>query len=117
MTDEEMAEEYIDEHSPCFKEYPKAPRGALKQAFLAGLKAGKPKWHNVADGDLPELDVLVYLWNNVDDFPVVGRRHIPYGAEKWIWDCKWGSGYTVSQSAGKDYLWKEIVPPKEVESD
>lgn len=41
MTDEELAEAYIDEHSPCFKEFPKAPRGALKQAYLAGLKAGR----------------------------------------------------------------------------
>jgi len=26
----------------------------VKEAYLAGLKAGKPKWHKVADGDLPK---------------------------------------------------------------
>jgi len=33
-----------------------------KISFLAGLKAGSPKWHKVADGDLPknENDVLIY---------------------------------------------------------
>ena len=25
-------------------------------SFLAGLKAGKPKWHKVADGDYPPLE-------------------------------------------------------------
>ena len=25
-------------------------------SFLAGLKAGKPKWHKVADGDLPPCE-------------------------------------------------------------
>lgn len=47
MTDEELAEEYIDEHSPCFKEYPKANRGALKQAYLAGLKANKEYYSKI----------------------------------------------------------------------
>lgn len=56
MTADELAEEYIDEHSPSFKEYPKAGRGALKQAFLAGLEAGRPVWHRVADGSLPKRD-------------------------------------------------------------
>lgn len=64
LTDEEMAEEYVKEEVPfdttesgekLYTEYD------LKQAYLAGLKAGRPKWHKVADGDLPELykDVLV----------------------------------------------------------
>lgn len=34
-----------------------------KQAYLAGLKAGRPKWHKVADGDLPSNDR--YVWTNV----------------------------------------------------
>jgi hypothetical protein len=60
MTADELAEEYIDEHSPSCKEYPKAGRGALKQAFLAGLEAGRPVWHRVADGDLPK-DNMPYI--------------------------------------------------------
>ena len=88
---------------------------AIEEAYQKGATDGYKKaneWYKVSD-KLPEMDVLVYLWNNVDDFPVVARRHIPYGAEKWVWDCKWGSGYTVSQLAAKGYLWKEIVSPKE----
>lgn len=58
MTDDELAEEYIDEHAPCFREYPKAPRGALKQSFLAGLEKGRPKWHDLRENpnDLPPLE-------------------------------------------------------------
>lgn len=38
----------------------------FKDGFLAGLKAGRPKWHKVADGDLPEIGkpYLVYLVND-----------------------------------------------------
>lgn len=33
--------------------------------FLAGLEAGRPKWHKVADGDLPkeEGSYLLYLYD------------------------------------------------------
>lgn len=56
MTDEEIAEEYVKEMT-----IQKRKNGltfitspSLKEAFLSGLKAGKPKWHKVADGDLPK---------------------------------------------------------------
>ena len=71
------------------------------------------EWHRVSD-KLPEMDMFVYLWKKGEDFPVVARRHIPYGQKEWVWDCMWGSGYTMSQSKGEDYLWKEIVLPKEI---
>lgn len=86
MTEEEkLAEEYISSlkltRSPLsfFYEY-------VEEAFIAGLRAGKdiaetdlatiaylqgaerykPKWHKVADGDLPKIDkpCLVYLVND-----------------------------------------------------
>ena len=76
MTDKEMAEEYakglcktctLDTcrnntlHTCAIKEY-------IKQAHLAGLKAGRPKWHKVADRDLPkeedlEMQVLCFTTN------------------------------------------------------
>lgn len=80
-----------------------------------GFKDGYNKaneWHKVSD-KLPEMDVLVFILNSVDDFPIVACRHVPYGKKEWVWNCKWGSGYTVSQLVGKDYLWKEIILPKE----
>ena len=79
MTDEGKAEAWLD------KRYLKdmGVRKPCKEAFLAGLKAGKdmaetdlatiaymqgaerykPKWHKVADGDLPK-DTR-YVWTNV----------------------------------------------------
>ena len=101
MTDEEMAENYIKNNNlewelECHRT---SPIGEVKQAFLAGLKAGsqldkvwhdydagedcyedthegkwvkrediKPKWHKVADGDLPkeedlEMQVLCFTYD------------------------------------------------------
>lgn len=65
MTDEEMAEEYaekrrfksIDDNSDIVMSQNKWLE-TLKQAFLAGLKAGRPKWYKVADGDLPKENKL-----------------------------------------------------------
>ena len=74
MTDEEMAEEYAKAH---IVQYPKrviisengfcTSEDEVKQAFLAGLKAGRPQWHKVADGDLPpeNTGVLIYCYGKV----------------------------------------------------
>lgn len=63
MTNEEkLAERYVN-GIPVFAEEGEGfSRTQMQQAFLAGLKAGRPKWHKVADGDLPknENDVLIY---------------------------------------------------------
>lgn len=53
MKDEEIAEEYAIENWKHYKEG-QTDYKALKQAHLAGLKAGRPKWHKVTDGDLPK---------------------------------------------------------------
>ena len=86
-------------------------RALVEFAELGYNKANK--WHRVSD-ILPAMDVFVYLWKGDEDFPVVARRHIFCGQKEWVWDCMWGSGFTLSQSIGKDYLWKEIVLPKGV---
>ena len=60
ILEEKMAEEYvrneIDKGNFSFKrdgtEFFTEPH--IKQAYIAGLKAGKPKWHIVADGDFPK---------------------------------------------------------------
>ena len=85
--------------------------------FKDGAELGYNKaneWHRVSD-KLPEMDVLVYLWKKGKDFPVVACRHFPYGKKEWVWNCEWGSGFTISQLKGRDFLWKEIIPPKEIE--
>ena len=59
MTDKELAEEWFNEYKPpeCMtlngrKGYSKRQ---IKQAFLAGLEAGKPQWHDLRKdpNDLP----------------------------------------------------------------
>jgi hypothetical protein len=67
MTDEEMAEEWVKQ------EYPTLQINAVAQryikSFLAGLKAGRPQWHDLRKDltDLPKenTDVLIYCYGNV----------------------------------------------------
>lgn len=61
IEEEKLAEEYAIENWEYYEEG-QTDYKALKQAYLAGLSAGRSKWHKVADGDLPkdENDVLVY---------------------------------------------------------
>ena len=93
--------------------------GDLRDAFKDGAEFGYNKaneWHRVSD-KLPEMDVFVYLWTKGKDFPVVAYRHSPYGQKEWVWNCELGSGFSISQLKGRDYLWKEIVLPKEIKND
>ena len=93
MTDEEMAEDYAKGLcKTCTVDTCRystiqtcAIKESIKQAHLAGLKAGRPKWHKVADGDLPkdENDVLVY--SGEDGRMCVGRYSPKYKA--WEAGC------------------------------
>ena len=78
MKDEEMAEESFEQYRTKDIDYVVSPYSEdngtqklmfnneydaeeeyfrfYKQGFLAGLKAGRPQWHKVADGDLPKDD-------------------------------------------------------------
>lgn len=100
MTDEEMAEEYVlnlqKKGFNCFScfscDFSKnlgfksgVPDSEffnqVEQAFLAGLKAGRPKWHKVADGDLPsEEGGWVCNQNGLPCF-------FDWGTEQWL-DCE-----------------------------
>lgn len=58
MTEQEMAEEYVNKNNiewelECHRT---SPIGEVIQAFLAGLKAGRPKWHDLRKDptDLPK---------------------------------------------------------------
>lgn len=67
MIDEEMAEEYLKDESKWLIEDNEGNliniTKKVKEAFLAGLKADRPHWHKVADGDLP--NDYRYVWTNV----------------------------------------------------
>lgn len=64
MKDEEMAEEYVFSNPPSvvIDNHSYFLPSDLKRAFLAGLKAGRPQWHDLRENpnDLPEdtYDVL-----------------------------------------------------------
>jgi hypothetical protein len=117
---EKEAKKWVKEHTEIeykasYGEFPKEP--SATKSFKAGAEFGYNKaneWHKVKD-ILPPMDKLVYFWHENERFPVCAYRHIPYGKneEDWVWECYWGSGYTVSQLVAKNYWWKEIVPPKE----
>jgi hypothetical protein len=66
MKDEEMAEEWVKQ------EYPTLQINAVAQryikSFLAGLKAGRPQWHDLRKdpNDLPDTDRIVYVQTKSD---------------------------------------------------
>jgi len=67
MTDEEMVEEYVrnktDKGNFDLEQFGKAyfSESSMKQAYLAGLKAGRPEWHKVAEEDLPKPNIAVLI--------------------------------------------------------
>ena len=77
MKDEEMAEEWVKENMDCCKTdnsvnrpipyFDEEERCVAKSAFLAGLKAGRPKWHDLRKdpNDLPK-EVGNYLVCYID---------------------------------------------------
>lgn len=63
MTDEEMAKEY-EKKAECVEvdDYGKKVYSSIdiEQAFLAGLKLGRPKWHKLDwEKDFPDIDKLI----------------------------------------------------------
>jgi hypothetical protein len=71
MTKEEMAEEYVKENTPLFNALGKEMTYTykyMKQAYLAGLKAGRSEWHKVSE-QIPteEKEYLVKLTDGTVD--------------------------------------------------
>lgn len=107
MTDEEMAEEYLEklrkEKIP-FDIY--EVNNQLKRAFLAGLKASRPEWHKVADGDLPptsgemhaERYPILACTKNGYVTVAIRRKH----GRAYEWFCSDYDGNTL-------YLDKEVI--------
>ena len=80
MTDEELSMEFV-------LNYPKIEKGELlttkdlQNAYLAGLKASRPKWHNVTAGDLPSEEGGWVC--NQDGLPC----YYDWGTLQWL-DCE-----------------------------
>ena len=105
MTDEEMAEEYrksLKQRLIAEDEFERLEMfdENVEEAYLAGLKAGRPKWHKVADGgDLPKHENYVLVSNGKD------------WTKAFYKDGKWN----VISLVGFLHViaWKEIELPKE----
>lgn len=81
MTDKELAKEYVDKlyaEKVNNKDFDKDGHilyqsEDISDAFLAGVEAGKPKWHKVADGNLPKrtgeylTNIGVLTWDYYGD--------------------------------------------------
>ena len=111
MTDEELlAEEHICDgkcQDDITKNYVHCKTCTRIKDFLAGLKAGRPQWHKVADGDYPDTDRTVLAYS--DD---VVSGHYPYFAQYY-------KGFTNAKKNGVDLNWncwrnnmqRELVEP------
>ena len=127
MKDEEMAEEYLT-RTVCqgcrnICEGDCAYAKPVRQAFLAGLKAGRPQWHKVADGDLPKESgkYLVYV-GGVNGIFVLDFETEYNDFGYWCLQVGENLGVTdtifetvTERDEDKVIAWKEIVPPKESE--
>ena len=82
MTDEAMADKYAFENrESCMYDDRigwETDHVARKQAFLAGIEAGRSKWHKVADGDLPKGNCENILLYNKDHFCVTHSYSLGY---------------------------------------
>ena len=86
MTDKEMAEEYAKLNARQYIHNDSigfcTSKEEVKQAYLAGLKAGRPKWHKVADGDYPPCEKGNYTINVLTDCGDI--VYYDYNFDCWI---------------------------------
>ena len=75
MKDEEMAEQYAKDNCIRWENDCLSVDDIAKENFLAGLKVGRPQWHDLrnAPNDLPKehIPVLVILESGVPDVSFV----------------------------------------------
>jgi len=72
MKDEELADEYVDKLTRDWSdgEYSFSVE-ELRQGFLAGLKAGRPQWHKVADGlPISDKDKYYFVVDKMDAYMI-----------------------------------------------
>lgn len=86
MTDEEKAEQYVKENGKVYYHSNGEPMFTreedLKFAFLAGLKAGRPKWHKVIDGFMPPMDKFYDTINVLTDKGDIA--YYSYNFDCWV---------------------------------
>ena len=135
MKDEEMAEQFADNISglelTCSllsaKDKSHAYRLGRYEGFLAGLKAGRPQWHDLRKdpNDLPTDTTVLYLVRVYSwDF---GFSHLYKKNGTYIPTvCEWNGeyfkaldsmAYSNARNIKSCFAWKEIVLPELKESE
>lgn len=91
MTEVEMAKEWIKDHSGLIGsyEYVKYDYDSMQQAFLAGLKAGRPQWHDLRKDpkDVPDEGTYLVVWQNARGYRDTMMMHYEENDEEelhWI---------------------------------
>ena len=78
MTDEEKAEEYAEEYFGKKTELVEVWKlKSCKDNFLAGLKAGRPQWHDLRKdpNDLPKEDRYYLIYTVLGNYYVSKHHH------------------------------------------
>lgn len=112
MTDEEKAENYAKglcktcTFDSCRHNTLQtcAIKESLKRAFLDGLKASRPKWHKVAEGDIPSCNNLVLFKTDANDYTDVDYYTGKIDSSKKFW---W-TGSCLGDSVSDVTAWCEI---------
>lgn len=82
MTDKKRANEYLKNLDEC------KTKDMMRDIFLAGLEAGRPKWHKVADGDLPEEEAEYLVIFESDGTKYRGLESYYPDTKEWSTICK-----------------------------
>ena len=90
MKDEEMAEEYIEKNCKIWEEGELTVDEIVRLAFLAGLKAGRPQWHDLRKdpNDLPK-EVGCYIVCFLDTACDCERHTFELSYVDWFEDKHW----------------------------
>lgn len=114
MTDEEMAEEY-EENAECIEidDYGHKVYSSLdiEQAFLAGLKAGKPKWHKIFNNsepwhveywdlpqdNLPKIENFYFVRLKNEYIKVCELKYDPWSRKKFFYNLHGGKQSNVAE--------------------
>ena len=112
---EKEAEETVDKSTWLFPQSKELAKDFWQKGAEFGFNKAN-EWHKVSD-KLPEMNVFVYLWTNIDNYPMIACRRKKCDEIDWYWDCQGGYYITRLVSVDEGYLWKEIILPKLKEID
>jgi hypothetical protein len=98
MTEEEMAKEYSKSACAWIEDREPLDERDIQQAFLAGLKAGRPQWHDINDTEPSKEQLGKQLLIRMES--VIGDTDYDYLVYKY-------TGESMTDVPGV-LAWKEI---------